>query len=111
MLIVRKFTSFAVLRKLIKLRKCSQVHQLRSYSQAHQASQVLIDWLFSGFCFYRTAIFQKAQQVTQVVSLLPRGQWVCDKSREFCVRNEKGKRIYLKKFEKKNSRAPNGDSA
>ena len=60
-----------IIRKLIKLRKCSQVHQLRSssqahqasqvliinYSQAHQASQVLIDWLFSGFCFYRTAIY------------------------------------------------------
>ena len=29
------------------------------------------------------------------VSLLPRGQWVCDKSRAFRVRKRKKKRMYL----------------
>ena len=37
-----------------------------------------------GFSKWRKQLMRKTS-----VSLLPRGQWVCDKSRAFCVRKEK----------------------
>ena len=40
--------------------------------------------VFIGFSKWRKQLTRKTS-----VSLLPRGQWVCDKSREFCVRKKK----------------------
>ena len=45
---------------------CSQVHQLRSSSQAHQASQVLNDWLFYVFSF----MFKPSQREMRPLSVL-----------------------------------------
>ena len=45
----------------------------------------MCSFVLIGFSKWRKQLMRKTS-----VSLLPRGQWVCDKSRAFCVRIKKG---------------------